>query len=441
MKTAVLMVLLAAPAVWGAGMRAGVARREITPKEPLWMSGYASRNHPSTGVAQPLWARAMAIEGSGGRVVIVSTDIIGLPLEVANQVAARARQRFGLERSRLVLNSSHTHTGPVIWDGLITMFDLPAEEQRKLREYAGRLAEDLESVIGEAIHNLAPAEITYGFGEAGFAVNRREPTPRGVRIGVNPAGPVDHEVPVIAVRAGGQLRAVLFGYACHNTTLGGDFYELTGDYAGYAEARLEEQHPGATAMFLQLCGGDQNPNPRNTLELAQEHGAALAAEVERVLRGDLKPLSGTLRAAYTETRLPFTKQPRPVYEADAANTKTPAAGIRRARQMMAAIDAGTAAWDTAYPVQAIRFGRELTLVALAGEVVVDYALRIKREHPGEHLIVAGYSNGVMCYIPTERVLAEGGYEAVDNLIYYGKPGPFAPGVEERVMAAVRRVLK
>jgi hypothetical protein len=92
-------------------------------------------------------------------------------------------------------------------------------------------------------------------------------------------------------------------------------------------------------------------------------------------------------------------------------------------------------------VQAIRFGKQLTLVALGGEVVVDYALRVKHEYPGEALIVAAYSNSVMCYIPSERVLREGGYEAVDNLVYYGMPGPFAPGVEERVVAAIHGVMK
>ena len=90
-------------------------------------------------------------------------------------------------------------------------------------------------------------------------------------------------------------------------------------------------------------------------------------------------------------------------------------------------------------MQAVRFGRDLTLLALGGEPVVDYALRLKRELPGENLIVAGYCNDVMCYIPSRRVLPEGGYEAVDNTIYYGQPGPFAESVEEAIVAAVRRV--
>jgi Neutral/alkaline non-lysosomal ceramidase, N-terminal len=430
--------LLAALPAWSAGFQAGAARMDITPQGPIWMSGYASRNHPSVGVRQPLFARALALDaGSGGRAVIVSTDVIGLPAEVADEVAARVRKQFGIERARLLLNSSHTHTGPVVWPNLAAMWDLPPGAEQTLRAYAAKLTSDLVAVTGKALADLAPAQLSFGFGEAGFAINRRQPSPTGVRIGVNPAGPVDHQVPVIRVAApDGRIRAVLFGYACHNTTLTGEFYQLSGDYAGVAEAQLESEYPGATALFLQLSGGDQNPNPRSSIELAEQHGRSLAAEVQLVLAGALRPLHAPLRAAWTVTTLTFAEQPRAAYGADLANPKASPALRNRARKML---DAPVR--DVAYPVQALRFGTDLTLLALGGEVVVDYALRARREYPGEALIVAGYSNSVMCYIPSERILHEGGYEAVDNLVYYGQPGPFAPGVEARVFEAIRRMMK
>jgi neutral ceramidase len=437
MKTA-LLLLFSVAQLSGAALRAGVARIEITPRGPVWMSGYASRNHASVAVRQPLWARALAIdEGSRLRTVIVATDLIGLPAEVADQVAARALRQFGIERARLLLNSSHTHTGPVVWPGLATMFTLPEGEEGRLRDYASRLTDDLVAVIGQAIADLSPAQLSYGFGETGFAMNRREPANGGIKIGVNPSGPTDHQVPVIKIAApDGHIRAILFAYACHNTTLNGDFYEITGDYAGFAEAKLETDYPGSTVLFIALCGGDQNPNPRGTIELAELHGSELAAEAHRVLAGPLRPLRGPVRAAYLVTTLPFAPQSPTTYEADLANPKASPAAKRRAQTMLA-----HPVRETPYPVQAIRFGRDLTLLALGGEVVVDYALRAKREYAGEPLMVAGYSNSVMCYIPTERVLSEGGYEAVDNMVYYGQPGPFAPGVETRVTDAIHQVMK
>ncbi|HUK16618.1 MAG TPA: neutral/alkaline non-lysosomal ceramidase N-terminal domain-containing protein [Bryobacteraceae bacterium] len=434
---ALLLLLLGAAQLPATGLRAGVARMEITPRGPIWMSGYASRNHPSTGVRQPLFARALAIEDGRTRTVIVTTDLIGLPAELADRVAARAQSEYGIERARLLLNSSHTHTGPVVWPNLSAMFTLPQGEEDRLREYASQLANNLVAVIGQAVADLSPATLSLGFGQAGFAVNRREPSANGVKIGVNFAGPTDREVPVIRVAApDGRMRAILFAYACHNTTLSGDFYEITGDYAGFAEARLEADYPGAAALFLALCFGDQNPYPRGTVELAMQHGRALAVEVERVLAGSLRPLGGPVRAAYLVTQLPFAPQSRATYEDDLANPRASGPVKQRAERML-----DRPVSETAYPVQAIRFAKDLTLVALGGEAVVDYDLRARREYTGEPLIVAAYSNSVMCYIPSERVLREGGYEAVDNLVYYGQPGPFAPGVEGRVFEAIHQVMK
>jgi hypothetical protein len=273
-----------------------------------------------------------------------------------------------------------------------------------------------------------------------FAANRREATPKGVRIGIAPHGPVDHQVPVLRVTGrDGALLAVLFGYACHNTTLTGEFYQISGDYAGFAQTAVEKAHPGVTAMFLLLCGADQNPNPRSTLELAERHGSTLAAEVNRVLSGPMSEVRGAVRAAYRTIDLDFASHTREVFETEAAQGN--AHRKRRAQEMLKAYDDGRPVRRTPYPVQAIRFGNDLTVVALGGEVVVDYALRIAREYPWERVVTAGYSNDVMCYIPSLRVLREGGYEANDSMIYYGQPGPFAESVEENVMNGVYAVLQ
>jgi neutral ceramidase len=160
---AVACLICCAPfLVFGAGFQAGVARVEITPREPIWMSGYASRNHPFTGIRQKRWAKALAIQsGSSRPVVIVATDLVGLPAEVADEVAARAHRQFGIERSRLLLNSSHTHTGPVVWPGLAAMFDLPPGEESKLHVYATRLVDDLVSVIGKSMGSFACGDIVW----------------------------------------------------------------------------------------------------------------------------------------------------------------------------------------------------------------------------------------------------------------------------------------
>ncbi len=436
-----IAILLSAAGLSGATWKAGVGRVDITPPGSIWMSGYAARTHPSEGSLTRLWAKALALESAPGRrIVIVTTDVVGVPRVVAGEVAARVEKQYGLKRPQLLINSSHTHTGPVIWPNLVNLTVFPPAEQEKLLAYQRKFIDDVVAAIGEAIRDLATATVEYGAGSAGFAVNRRQATPTGVKIGVNPNGPVDHTVPVLKIAgADGKLRAVLFGYACHNTTLTAEIYQLSGDYAGFAAAQLEQQHPGATALFLMLCGGDQNPNPRGTVDLARQYGDALAAEVDRVIAAGMTPLAGPIRTAFRLTTLQLAPRTREDFEAE-LKSDVPAQA-RRAQMMLKALDAGQAIDRIDYPVQAVRFGRGLTLVALGGEVTVDYDLRIKREYPGEPIIVAGYSNDVMCYIPSARVLEEGGYEANESMIYYGQAGPFAGDVEGRIVAAIHRVMK
>jgi hypothetical protein len=431
-----------APAAFAADeLKVGVGRTVITPKEPIWMSGYASRNRTSDGVLHDLWARALAVEDSqGGRAVIVTTDIIGLPHELAEEVAAKLKAKHGLERSQILLNSSHTHSGPVVWPNLKSMYFLGQEDNDRLERYGKKLAEDLVRTVDAAMADRAPAQVSVGHGEVKFAANRREPSPQGVRLGVNPQGPVDYDVPVLKVASpDGKLRAVLFAYACHNTTLGGDVYKINGDYAGFAEVELEKALPGTTAMFAILCGADQNPQPRGKIEMAQQHGKTLADEVRRVLSGEMRPVRGPVRSAFEVTELQFAPHDRATFEKDAESTDKYRQA--RAKLMLAAYDAGKPVRSMPYPVQAVRFGNDLSLVALAGEVTVEYALRLKREFPKENLVVMGFCNEVPCYIPSLAVLKGGGYEPVASMIYYGKPGPFAENVEETVIAACRKALK
>jgi hypothetical protein len=260
-----------------------------------------------------------------------------------------------------------------------------------------------------------------------------------VKIGLNPQGPTDHDVPLLKVTApDGTLRAVLFGYACHNTTLTAEFNQISGDYAGFAQAEFETAHPGATAMFIALCGGDQNPNPRSSLDNARAHGSALAEEAARVAGGKLTRVTGPVRAAFEVIDLRFAYHTRETFEAQ-LNDANPFRA-RNAKKMLQAYDERRPIRTYPYPVQAIALGKSVTLVALGGEVVVDYCLRIKKEYGERGLVVAGYSNDVMAYIPSARVLKEGGYEAEDSMVYYGQPGRWSADVEAQVMQAVGRVM-
>src|SRR3989442_1307239 len=172
----VMAILLCAADLFSASLKAGVARADITPAGPIWMSGYAARTHPSEGVLTPLRATALALESSRtGRIVIVTVDVVGIPRTVADEVAASVEKQYSLKRSQFLLNASHTHTGPMVWPNLSNIVVLPPEEEQKLIEYRRKFTDALIALIGAALRDLTPATVAYGQGSVDFAINRRQP--------------------------------------------------------------------------------------------------------------------------------------------------------------------------------------------------------------------------------------------------------------------------
>jgi hypothetical protein len=321
------------------------------------------------------------------------------------------------------------------------MYALDERQGRLVDEYTKQLEDDLVSVAGEALAALAPARLEWGIGTAGFAVNRRNNREENVtKLREQGAlkGPVDHDLPVLAVRGADQkMIAVVFGYACHATTL--QLYQWSGDWPGYAQLDIEKAFPGSTALFVAGCGADQNPLPRRTVELARKYGAEAATGVSGVINTNVKPVDGPLRTAYAEIDLPFAALPtRDQLTQDAASKDRYVAS--RAKLLLAQLDRdGQLRATYPYPVQIWRLGSGPEVVLLGGEVVVDYALRLKKELGARSAWIAAYSNDVMAYVPSLRVLKEGGYEGGGAMVYYGLPSPWSPEVEERIVSEVHRL--
>lgn len=419
----------------------GVASEDITPAGPIWMAGYASRNKPSEGVSSRIFAKCASFQDAQGtRFVLVTLDLIGIPRAMKDLIGERVQKKYGLPPSNLMLNASHTHSGPVVRVGSSVMYDLSEEQSKVVDAYNADLQNKLVDLIGRTLTNAEPSKLGYSHARCGFAMNRRLPTDKGVQNSPYPDGPVDQSVPVLRIETlDGKLRAILFGYACHNTTLG--LFEISGDYAGHAQAFLEEAHPGVIAMFVMGCGGDQNPYPRGTVDLARQHGKSLATAVEAGLLPQAKQIRGSLRVSQSEVDLEFAN-PLNREALIALQNGADKLDQRRAAFMLDELaKSGKIRSTYAYPIQVVRFGKEMTLVALAGEVVVDFSLRLKREHAGENLWVAGYSNDVFGYVPSCRVLEEGGYEAGGAMRYTRLPGPFAPSVEEIIIQGTNRLIQ
>ncbi len=429
--------------------KAGVAKVDITPQSPIWMAGYGNRTKPSEGILEPLYAKCLALKnGDGDAAVMVTSDLLGFPSEVGNAIARECHTRHGIARERLLLNSSHTHSGPVIGEMLKPAYPpFTPQQADAVSLYTRELIGKVAAGVGKALADLAPASVSFGQTLAGFGVNRRR-----VRLR-NLPGPVDQDVPILSVRdTNHNLRAVVFGYACHNTSLGS--YKLNGDWAGFAQRHLETRYPGAAAMFMEGCGADINPLPRYqgsdpalmpySVELARMYGTILGAAVDIALHEPTRPLDAPFHARYHLVTLPFHNVPdRAEFQRRTEDGQEANASRRRhAQYMLSLLDREGKLPDRyPYPVQVWRFGNGLNLIALAGEVVVDYSLRLKAQYGWDTTWVAGYCNDVFAYIPSRRVLNEGGYEGGDAMIPYGQPAPFGSSVEELIVEQVNDLMR
>jgi neutral ceramidase len=430
---AALSLVLALPAPAAEPPRlAGAAAVDITPDYPVRLSGYGSRREPNAGVAQHIFAKALAIgSDEEGPAVLVTVDNCGVPGSMRAEVLRRLATKTKLRGERFAVCSSHTHCAPMLAGVLPNLFgmDIPAEHLAAIERYTRELTDKLEQVALAALADRQPAQFAWGIGQVEFAANRR----------AFPAKPVDHDLPVLRVTGlDGKVRAIFASYACHCTTIGID--SIHGDWSGCAQEALQREFPGAIALIALGCGGDQNPMPRRTMELVLQYGEALAAEAKRLAQTPLTPLTGALECRAKEIELAFEKLPTREEWQALAESKSPAVAYH-ARKNLARLDRGEELpAHLPYLVQSWNFGRGLTIVFLPGEVTVDYGLRLKRELDRTRLWVNGYSNDVPCYVPSRRVLEEGGYEAGGAMIYYDRPARFAAEVEERIVAAVREVV-
>jgi hypothetical protein len=419
----------------------GAARRDVTPAQPALLAGYGSRTAGHESVDARLWARALAI-GADDPVVLVAVDNCGMPSAMADEVARRLAAEHKLPRSRVVVCATHTHSAPTLAGYAPVLWDerMSAEQEAHVARYTATLTDDLVAVAGSALKARQPARLSWTQGRVTFGGNRRALREgHWTGFGFQKDGPVDHSFPMLVARnLNGSILAIWMSYACHCTTCG-TRNTINGDWAGFANQFVEEAHPEAVSLCTIGCGADVGPQPTGNIELARRHGHAVEKEVGRLLATELTPLSSPLEVRTADLALPLSSVPgKEHWQREAAK---PAFEGVHARRMLKQLDReGRLPDHVPYPVTVWAFGNQLAMIFLSGEVVVDYAVRLKQELDWTRIWINGWSNGVPCYIPSRRVLLEGGYEADFSMIYYDWPSRFDPRVEDVIVEGVRKLV-
>lgn len=425
------------------GWQIGIGKAIITPQNGVWLAGYG-RKRVAYGKIHDIWAKVIALKDKNGqRVVMVTTDHMGMSKTIYERLFKTVQQRFQIERSQFMLTFSHNHCGPCLEDDLVDYYPSDQQQKHLVTEYTAWMEAQIIAAVDEALGSWQSCELLQGEGKCTFAVNRRDnkeaEVPEMLASGIPLKGAVDHYVPVLAAKApGGHYLALLFGYACHPTTL--DFNTWCGDYPGFAQINLESNHPGTAAMFFNACGGDQNPLPRRKLELCEKYGKMLSDAVEEVLESKMEPISSQLTQAFSFVDLEYEEMISMEKLTPIAHGNRPLQA-RWANRMIGKIKDGETFSNTyPFPVQAWKMGNELLFIGMGGEAVVDYSLRFKQEF-SPTTWVCGYANYMAAYVPSRRVWEEGGYEGGPHLDEYGHPAwKWKGDIEDRIAGAVHNVV-
>jgi hypothetical protein len=413
------------------GYRVGMAKVDITPDYPIRLNGFGFRRAESEGVTQRIWAKALAIRWQDDApIVLLVIDSLGVRSTMVDEVARRLDAKYHIPRVNVALTYSHSHTTPKVCGVCENVFSepIPAPHQAHIDRYTAELTDSMERAAVAAIEDLRPGQLEWGVGRHALAQNRR-----------TAGGPVDHDLPILLVRGeDGSPRAIYLSYACHCVTLSHN--KISGDWAGFTQESIERRFPGCLALVSIGAGSDSNPESGvvgDRVDVAAAQGEAMATEVERVVQQPLRSITGSITVQAATIPLPLNDpRTREQWVALAAtggpdgyNATTQLAKLDRGEELLKAID---------YPIQSFAFGDRLFMVFLAGEVCVDYSLRLKTELDSQRLWVNAYSNDFACYVPSERLVKEGGYGGGAETPYFALPATLRDGLEQQIIDEVRR---
>jgi len=416
-------------------LRAGVARANITPPVGMRMRGYGNRKTPAIGTHDELYTVVLYLHDGVSEAALITADLIGADSQGVARVREAAAMASGIPAENIMVAFSHTHGGPETM-----LYRGQAGDPLKVA-YSTVVVHKMAGALAEAKRNAVPARVGYGRQDCSIAVNRREHRPDGaVILGVNREGPTQPFTDVIRlarVDTGAPL-GVIFAYACHGTTLGGDNLLYTADYPGAAKRAIEQQLPTALALFIAGCSGDINPYPRGTFEICESHGKRLGCAV---VQAALSPGRMRERVRIAVARQEFSlavegpptlegakaqlAKVRAVADGEIAEARRAAEGgpideekalswftarqLRNAVELVEALERGESDFSIPLEAQALAIGK-CAIVGLPGEVFVNIGKAVVDRSPFARTIAISHANGSAGYVPTADQVPLGGYE-------------------------------
>ncbi|NLV74430.1 MAG: hypothetical protein GXY52_07085 [Chloroflexi bacterium] len=376
---------------------AGFGRSNITPPEQVYMMGYGARNVPSVGIHDDLYASVLALsDGEAAPVIIVALDVCEFDVDCIKVVKGVIQGITGLAPERMLINTSHTHAGPMVCPGSYSRFE---------PRYYGEMAVRAGMAAKHALDDLQPAELSCVRVPLEIGANRRQVMADGsIQIGVNLAKPRDPHLNAWVMRRADAPDLVLWSAPFHGATVTSDNLWISSEWMGSGVRQFEAANPEVRALFVQGCCGNQNPyRERNSFEQLDEHGAAAAQALGQALVEAQTCESLPLRLLSDSIELPL----------DSGGTFS-------------------------CPLRALRLG-DAVLLSMGAEPFIEYALAMQAHYNPTRLLVLGYTDATIGYIPTAEAFDEGGYEP-NSFGWFSQGQKLSPTCENVTKEALLRAL-
>lgn len=409
----------------------------ITPDDPTQMGGYLPRIALSIGTHRDLFCRILVIEEGPTTAIILSLDLVGLHRSFVDELRVDLAARYGLPTESLLVHCTHTHSGP-------STFPFPAFLSPVDDGYLARLQATISDAVDKTL-NATEDGTAYAYrGTTYIGMNRRRVDHDRISLAPSPKGPVDRTLNVLEIRdRSGITRVIAFGCGCHPTVLGPRNLLFSPDYPGAACEALECRFPHAMAMFVSGAGGDVNPAVIATddgkfgsgsLRNVEFIGTVLSNDVAQAMACEASPVRGSLGVRTESVNLPVA----PAANADILEwAKGQPDSVQRYAQSL--VSRRDAPEQAEVYVALVSLGRDWALLGIEAELCAELAAPLRAAVRATHVFVAAFTNGILGYLPTRRVLSEGGYEADAGFISYGVAWRFADSAPDTLCNAVRRL--
>jgi hypothetical protein len=440
-------------------MRFCCASEVFTPDLPVFMHGFGAREHKSEGIHDHLYVKAVLLEANK-QLLILTIDALGSDRSFVDGIKDALLEKFGLGHDEVLINFSHTHHS-IFFTGLdadkrrgaysIGQEKWPVSESEVDYTEDETLFRSMRETIIKMMdfcrRNLIEGELNVGRAISNFAVSRRKPEPNG-DIVWRPyyEGEIDKELLVLKLTdQWGSVKGILYNYGCHTTAMGTQM-KLSNDFAGKTSRLLEESYPGATALFLQGCAGELKPLRSAdgdkfrslSYEEMEQAGTDLANDVIGLLeKGSFKKIRCNFKTTLADPLLYTEQTEASAYEPIANNPASSTFYRNAAIRTIDAIRDGSIKDRLPHYICVWHLDENTRLVAMEGEVSTEYSLMIKKLLSPYTTLTLGYTNGVYCYVPTRKMIGEGGYEANCNF-FFNLRGPWVPEIEDIIIGQIAK---